>query len=201
MSSSESDTGNVVVAEANPATAGALSWLLREHGYSVTAVADRDELFTAITRHTPDLILIDGDAVRRDGDLLGQLRADPQFLDVRVIVTAPWAAIEDGGAALPWGADDCVSKPFRVAELLGRVRTQLRASGQIRAAREALREAAAELERAREDATNNRRLVDILHEVTGEVSATEIYRMCGACAASDLALLGSCAGPATMLER
>ena len=177
MASSESDAGHVVVAEANPATAGALSWLLREHGYSVTAVADRDELFNAISVNAPDLILIDGDAVRRDGALLGELRRDQRFNDVRVIVTAPWASIEDGGYGLPWGADDCVSKPFRVPELLGRVRTQLRASGQLRSARAALHDAAAELERAREDAANNRRLVDILHEVTGEVSATEIYRI------------------------
>jgi two-component system cell cycle response regulator len=174
---SETDAGHVVVAEANPATAGALSWLLREHGYSVTTVGDRDELFAALARNPPDLVLIDGDAVRRDGALLEELRADQRLHDLRVIVTAPWASIEDGGYGLPWGADDCVSKPFRVPELLGRVRTQLRASGQLRAAREALQDTAAELERAREDAANNRRLVDILHEVTGEVSATEIYRI------------------------
>jgi two-component system cell cycle response regulator len=158
-------------------SSSALSWLLREHGYAVTAVADREALFAAIGRTTPDLILLDGDAVERDGAILGQLRSDKRWHDVRVIVTAPWAAVEDGGAGLPWGADDCVSKPYRVPELLGRVRTQLRASGQLRAARAALRDTAAELERAREDAVSNRRLIDILHEVTGELSATEIYRI------------------------
>ncbi|MEP6492648.1 MAG: diguanylate cyclase [bacterium] len=177
MSSSAGDVGYVLVAEADPATAGTLSWLLREHGYFVTAVADREQLFNTIARNIPDLILLDGDAVQQDGSILGQLRGDQRLHDVRVIVTAPWAAIEDGGAGLPWGADDCVSKPYRVPELLGRVRTQLRASGQLRAARLALEDAAVELERARGDAANNRRLVDILHEVTGEVSAAEIYRI------------------------
>ena len=70
-----------------------------------------------------------------------------------------------------------MSKPFRVPELLGRVRTQLRASGQLRDARAALRDAATELDRARGDAVNNRRLIDILHEVTGDLTATEIYRI------------------------
>jgi two-component system cell cycle response regulator len=78
---------------------------------------------------------------------------------------------------MPWGADDCVSVPFRVPVLLSRIRTQLRASGQLRAARAALDDTAAELQRVREDALSNRRLVDILHEVTGELSATEIYRL------------------------
>ncbi|HXT16972.1 MAG TPA: diguanylate cyclase [Gemmatimonadaceae bacterium] len=178
MASSAGETpGRVIVAEEDPFVSGALSWLLREQGYDVSPVSGRDELFAALTRVPPDLILLDGDVVQRDGAILGQLRSDNRFHDVRVIVTAPWAAIEDGGSGLPWGVDDCVSKPYRVPELLGRIRTQLRASGQLRAARAALKDTAAELERAREDAMSNRRLVDILHEVTGELSATEIYRI------------------------
>src|SRR5579872_1137827 len=127
--------GRVIVAEEDPVIAGALSWLLREQGYSVTAVADRDGLFAALARGVPDLVLIDGDVVQRDRQLLGLLRNDDRWHDMRVIVTAPFAAIADGATGLPWGADDCVSKPYRVLELLGRVRTQLRASDQLRAAR------------------------------------------------------------------
>jgi two-component system cell cycle response regulator len=177
VSSSAGDACRVLIAEENPFIAGALSWLLREQGFAVDSVADREQLFASVAKRVPDLILIDGDVAQRDGAILGQLRADQRFHDVRVIVTAPFAAIEDGGAGLPWGADDCVSKPYRVPELLGRVRTQLRASGQLRQARAALHDTAAELERVREDAMSNRRLVDILHEVTGELSATEIYRI------------------------
>jgi two-component system cell cycle response regulator len=174
----ETGGGRVVIAEANPQTAGALSWLLREQGYAVTSVSNRDELFQAIASTTPDLILLDN-VIQRDAAVLGDLRADERWHDVRVIVTTPWAATNDvsGGSGMPWGADDCVTEPFRVPELLGRVRTQLRASGQLRVARRALQDTAAELERARDDAVSNRRLVDILHEITGELSATEIYRI------------------------
>jgi two-component system cell cycle response regulator len=167
----------VIVAEGHPVVAGALSWLLREQGYSVSAVADRSELFASISHQTPDVIVLDGDVVENDGRLLQELRADERWHDVRVIVTAPFASLDDGSDNLPWGADDCVSKPFRVPEILGRVRTQLRASGQLRAARNLLADTTAELERARGSAASNRRLVDILHEVTGELSATEIYRL------------------------
>src|SRR5690242_20393610 len=168
VSFSPGETGRVVIAEADPVTASALSWLLREQGYAVTSVSGRDELFAAISRSVPDLILIDGDVLEPDGTVLGDLRSDERWHDVRVIVTAPWAAIEDGSGALPWGADDCVSEPFRVPELLGRIRTQLRASWQLRSARMALRDTSAELDRARGDAASNRRLIDILHEITGE---------------------------------
>jgi len=178
VSSSPGETGGgrVVIAEANPVTAGALSWLLREQGYAVTSVSNREELFTAIARGTPDLILLDN-VLQRDGAILAELRRDERWHDVRVIVTTPWSTTSGGEDGMPWGADDCVSEPFRVPELLGRVRTQLRASGQLRAARSALRDTAAELARARDDAVSNRRLVDILHEITGELSASEIYRI------------------------
>ena len=176
--SSLGDTGRVVVAERNPVLAGALSWLLREHGYDVITVADRNELFAAIEQDVPDLILLDSSVSSRVGDgILGELRGDDRWNDVRIVVTTPWQTDNGVEIGLPWGADDCVAKPFRVAELLGRVRTQIRASEQLRSTRAALVETTAAMERERDAAANNRRLVEILHEVTGELSANEIYRL------------------------
>lgn len=166
--------GRVIVAEGHPVLSGALSWLLREQGYSVDAVSDRRDLFALVEREIPDVVLIDGDVLAQDGSLLDALRADQRWSDIRVIVTS---ASGDNAANLPRGADDCVTKPFKVPELLGRVRMQLRASAQLRAARRLLRDTTAELQRAREDAAHQKRLVDILHEVTGELSATEMYRL------------------------
>ena len=179
MGSSTIDTpsraARIVVAEGHPVVAGALSWLLREHGYTVATVADRDELKTNLARETPDVIVLDADVALGERRLLQQIRADQRYHDVRIIVASSLASIDGTTPMLPWGADDCVGKPFLVPELLGRVRTQIRASAQLRAARSLLRETTVELARARENAASNRRLVDILHEVGGELSATEIY--------------------------
>ena len=157
MGSSVNDVHRVIVAEDDPLVAGALSWLLREQGYLVETVETRDDLFTRMSASVPDLVLLDSDVVHRDAGILSLIRSDEKWHDVRVIMTAPFAALEDSGTGLPWGVDDCVSKPFRVPELLGRVRTQLRASSQLRAARDAQQDTAAELQSVRGDAVNNRR--------------------------------------------
>ncbi len=176
VNSLAADAGCVVLVEDDPIIAATLSWLLRENGYSVAPVTDCDELFASIARTVPDLILLDCDAVGDAPAVFRRLRGDHRWNDVRVIATAEWTN-NGNGTTLPWGADDCVTKPFRVNELLSRVRTQLRAGEQLRTTQASLREATAELERARGDAVNNRRLVDILHDVTSELSASGIYRV------------------------
>src|SRR5581483_10716319 len=75
------------------------------------------------------------------------------------------------------GAADFVRKPVRVRELLARIQAQLRVRAALHAAREELRTKDVELRRAREEAESRRKLVDILHEVTGDLSADEIYHL------------------------
>ncbi len=177
MNSLAGDAARVVIAEQDPVIAGTLSWLLREHGYAVCAVSDCEGLFASITRTVPDLILLDCDSIAEPDVLIRRLRSEPRWSGVRVIVTSASWVDDDDRVHLPWGADDSVTKPFRVHELLVRVRTQLRAIEQLRSAQTQLREATAELERVRGDALSNRRLVDILHDVTSELSASGIYRV------------------------
>jgi two-component system cell cycle response regulator len=70
-----------------------------------------------------------------------------------------------------------VRKPFRVKELVARIQAQLRVGAVLRAQRDTLRRTQEELERARADAENRRKLVDILHEVTGDLAADEVYNI------------------------
>ena len=170
----------VLVAGPDSLVAGTLTWLLREHGYRAWATAGSREVLDEARRTGANVVVIDAEVVPTNGanalpSLIASLRADPATHDVRVILAD---GNTDGAPRIPpAGVDDCVSKPYRVPELLARVGTQLRASQQLRAARAEVAHAASALERARDEADNHRRLVDILHEVTGELSASEIYRI------------------------
>jgi diguanylate cyclase (GGDEF)-like protein len=133
-----------------------------------------------LERARPDLLLIDVEDLGPDGEqLLERVKRDDRWRDVPIVVATHLPSNGKAASILvpPRIADDYVTKPFRVPEVLARIHTQLRAQTELRSARAALAAARAELERAREDVASNRQIVDILNEVTGELSATEIYRI------------------------
>jgi two-component system cell cycle response regulator len=169
--------GHVIVADDDAREAGVLSWLLRERGFDVSSVraANGDALLEIVHTHPVDLVLIgaNGHAIE---EALRKLRADEHGRDLPVII----AGIGHSDAAtdaLKHGADDWLPKPVQVMDLLARIAAQLRARGDIRAMREALLQREEELQRAREDIETNRQLVEILNEVTAELTAAEIYRV------------------------
>jgi two-component system cell cycle response regulator len=167
----------VLVAEADRTELSALSWLLRERGYAVTAVADPRVLVEAPEQlgetDLVELVLLD----LQEAELLKRIKGHERWRDVPILVTTPSASAETAAAALRDGAADCVAKPLRVTELLARVEAQLRLARELRAARAALRDREVELQRAREDVASTHELVDIVHEVAGELSTTSIYRI------------------------
>jgi two-component system cell cycle response regulator len=178
VSSSVAAEPRVLIADENPAVLSALSWLLREQGYTVISVERCDDIALALEAARPDIVLFDCEGYGDEGlRTLSFIRADERWRDVPVLVTTPLTPVDARVRALPRGADDCVTKPFRVPELLARIQLQLRAHLELRHAREALRVTEQELLRARENVESNRRLVDILHDVTGDLSSGEIYRI------------------------
>lgn len=182
ISSRTGTESRILVAHRDAAALGALSWLLREHGYAVNGVSDPDALLRVAEAWPPDLVLVEVDhGESRTAQALASLRADARWRDVPVIVAGPAEGVvakgDGNGRGVRAWADDYVGTPIRASDLLARLRAQLRAHQELRRTREALRQTEEELERVRENAEHNRRLVDILHEVTGELSSNEIYRI------------------------
>jgi PAS domain S-box-containing protein len=100
---------------------------LSEHGYEVAAVGDGEAALAAIEIRRPDLVLLDLMMPKLDGfDVLRALRASPETVGLQVIVLTARASQEVLQEALTDGADDFISKPFHLGEVVARVRAHIR---------------------------------------------------------------------------
>lgn len=94
--------------------------------YRVLEAATVAEATATVTTHNPDVILMDLALPDGDGiELTGRIRA---WSRVPIIVLSARGREEDKVAALDTGADDYLTKPFGVNELLARIRASIRRS-------------------------------------------------------------------------
>jgi two-component system, cell cycle response regulator len=167
---------HVVVADDDLRESGVLSWLLRQRGYDVSAVPAGEPLVELLRGRPADLILLGGIARDLASDTLRKVRAEQNGRTVPVIV-AGVTNEEDAEIVLQQGADDYLPKPLRVSDLLASIGAQLRSRDNIRQIRAELARREEELQRALDDIATTRQLVEILNEVTTDLTAAEIYRV------------------------
>src|SRR5258708_1841016 len=119
----------ILVVEDEPALLRALRINLRARGYeAVTVQAGRPALEKA-TQRKPDAVILDLGLPDLDGiDLIRELRST---MSVPVIVLSGRTGPGDKIGALDAGADDYVTKPFSIEELLARLRAALRRDGPV----------------------------------------------------------------------
>ena len=117
----------VLVVDDEPQIRRALRTSLEAHGYEVAAVANGEEGVLGAAEQQPDLVLLDLGLPDMDGtEVIRRIRG---FSEVPVIVLSVRESQADKVAALDVGADDYVTKPFSMEELLARTRAALRRSG------------------------------------------------------------------------
>ena len=119
----------ILVVEDEPTLAGFLEQGLRAEGHAVTQVHDGEAAERAALAGDYALVLLDVMLPRKSGlDVLSAVRAQKPELPV-ILLTAR-GAVEHKVEGLDRGANDYITKPFAFAELLARVRAQLRAPTQ-----------------------------------------------------------------------
>jgi DNA-binding response OmpR family regulator len=120
----------VLVVEDEPEMRDLLADNLELEGYRVAAVGSAEEALQRIERQSFALILLDVMLPRASGfELCRTVRA--RDARIPIIMLTARTAESDRVLGLDLGADDYVSKPFSVRELLARVRAQLRREGVI----------------------------------------------------------------------
>jgi two-component system, OmpR family, alkaline phosphatase synthesis response regulator PhoP len=115
----------ILIVEDDAAIATGLALNLRLEGYASSVVPDGDQVAAAVAERKPVLILLDLSLPGKDGlQVLGDLRRSGDRTPV--IVLSAREGEYDKVAALRLGADDYVTKPFALAELMARVAAVLR---------------------------------------------------------------------------
>jgi two-component system, OmpR family, phosphate regulon response regulator PhoB len=120
-------TPHVLVVEDEPAQREVLVYNLTAEGYRTSAAATGEEALVLVREETPDLVLLDWMLPQVSGiEVCRQLKARAETKGIAIIMLSARSEDMDKVRGLETGADDYVVKPYAVAELLARVRTQLR---------------------------------------------------------------------------
>lgn len=116
---------SILVVEDDAAIGDGLEEVLRDEGYDVRRAATAAGALQQAEREPPQLVLLDLGLPDADGlSVCRQLRG--RFPDTKIVVLTARTDEADVVVGFDTGANDYVGKPFRLAELLARLRAQLR---------------------------------------------------------------------------
>ena len=103
------------------------SYALKNSGYEVTCFESGAEVYKAIEKQIPQLIILDIMLPNEDGlSILANLRKNVKTKQVPIMMVTAKTTEMDKVKGLDCGADDYITKPFGIMELVSRVRALLR---------------------------------------------------------------------------
>ncbi len=124
---------SILLVDDDPGILIALKQALTAHGYEVTTATDGVEALDAFEHKPPELILLDLILPRCDGvEICRHIR---KYSKTPIIVLSVKGSETDVVSLLDLGVDDYLVKPFRLNELLARMRAVLRRAGKVPATR------------------------------------------------------------------
>lgn len=107
-------------------------YALKNSGYEVEEFESGAEFFKRLENHIPKLVILDIMLPDEDGlSILAKIRADKKTAKIPVIMVTAKTTEMDKVKGLDSGADDYITKPFGVMELISRVKALLRRTGDV----------------------------------------------------------------------
>ncbi len=103
---------------------------LKTGGYDTAAFSCAAEFYEGLKKKIPSLVLLDIMLPEKDGmEILRELKSETLYADIPVIMLTAKSSELDKVNGLEAGADDYITKPFGIMELLSRVKAVLRRAG------------------------------------------------------------------------
>lgn len=105
-------------------------YALRNSGYEVACFEHSAELYKALEKEIPQIIILDIMLPNEDGlSILASLRKDKRTKHIPIMMVTAKTSEMDKVKGLDLGADDYITKPFGIMELVSRVKALIRRSG------------------------------------------------------------------------
>lgn len=122
----------VMVIEDEEALALLLKYNLEKEGFDVVWESSGNRALAAVEKYCPSVILLDWMLPELSGvEICKMIRNKPDIKDIPIIMLTAKGEEEDKIKGLSAGADDYVTKPFSVPELMARVKTNLRRAPEL----------------------------------------------------------------------
>jgi DNA-binding response OmpR family regulator len=116
----------ILIADDEPNIVVSLEFLMKREGYAVRVVGNGDDALAEVASFMPDLVLLDIMLPRRSGfEVCQQIRADPRFRDVKIVMLTAKGRDTEMQKGLALGANTYITKPFATKELVARVKELL----------------------------------------------------------------------------
>jgi two-component system phosphate regulon response regulator PhoB len=120
-------SARILVVEDEEALCALLDYNLRKEGFAVSLCRDGEDAIATVTDEKPDLLLLDWMLPKVSGiEICRQVRVRSELRDLPIIMLTARGEEDDRIRGLDTGADDYLTKPFSMTELLARVRAVLR---------------------------------------------------------------------------
>lgn len=122
----------IMVVEDEEALALLLKYNLEKEGYEVIVESNGAKVIAELEEHCPSLVLLDWMLPKMSGvEICKLIRTKPDIKNIPIIMLTAKGQEEDKIKGLTAGADDYVTKPFSVPELMARIKTNLRRAPEV----------------------------------------------------------------------
>jgi diguanylate cyclase (GGDEF)-like protein len=121
----------ILIADDETAVRQLLELVLTGQGYEVAVATNGAQLVRMAQERVPDLVLVDLMMPQLDGyEAIRQLRNDTRTAHLPMLILTAKSTLEDVVIGFETGADDYITKPFNIPELLARIKSHLRRANQ-----------------------------------------------------------------------
>mgnify|MGYP001174140039 CR=1 FL=1 len=113
----------ILIADDEPNIVISIEFLLKREGYDVLVAQNGAEALAKVRAERPDLVILDVMMPQRNGfEVCQDLRQDPEFADLRIMMLTAKGRDTEVSKGLALGADVYMTKPFSTKELVAKIK-------------------------------------------------------------------------------